>query len=207
MKLLRQNTSVIVNVGPILGTDFLTPQTGITLASGRAELFQAGSNSAIDISPRTWAHISGGVYQLTLVSGDVSVLGPMLIHIHPASATPLKVDANVLSQAAWDALCAGGAMPANMQQINGSLTAASNAGAAAQGIAPFTVGANSSTTLVTTNLASSVSAYYTGRTVVFTSGSLSGQASTITAYNGATKQLTVNQLTGAPANGDTGVIV
>jgi hypothetical protein len=207
MKLLRQSTSVLINVGPILGTDFLTPQTSITLSTNRAELYQAGSNTAIDIAARTWAHIAGGVYALTLTAGDTSVLGPMLIHIHPASAMPLTAEANVLSQGAWDALCAGGQMPADVQKMNGSLTAASNMGAAGLGITRFTVGNSSSTILVSTDLSNSTSSFYVGRTVVFTSGALAGQASAITAYNGSTKQLTVAQLTSAPASGDTAVIV
>ena len=43
MKLLRQNTQTIIDVGPILGTDFLTVQTGAALAAAHAELFQAGA--------------------------------------------------------------------------------------------------------------------------------------------------------------------
>jgi hypothetical protein len=207
MKLLRQSTSTIITVGPILGTDFLTVQTGVSLSTGHAEMYPAGSAIATDISGRTWAHISGGIYQLTLTSGDLGTLGPLLIHIHAASTQPLAVHCNVLAQAAYDTLCGGGALPANMQQVNGSASSAANLGAAAQGITSLTVGAGSSTNLISTNLASAVSGFYTGRTLVFTSGLLAGQAAQITAYNGATKQLSVSQLTGAPSVNDTAVIV
>ena len=207
MKLLRQNTATIVNFGPILGTDFLTVQTGISLTSGRAELFVAGSTAAIDLSTRTWAHITGGVYQLSLLGSDLSTPGPLMIHIHAASTQPLMLEGNVLVPAAYDALCAGGAMPANVQQINGSLAAAANHSAAALGLTTLTIGNSSSTTLLSTNLTVATSGFYTGRTLIFTSGLLAGQAATITAYNGATKQLSVAQLTGAPSVGDSAVIV
>lgn len=207
MPFLLQNAAASVAIGPILGTDFLTPQTAVTLSSGHAELLQAGSSSPIDISGRTWTAVSYGIYQLALVANDTSVPGPLLVHIHVASSQPLATRFDVLSPTAYAALMAGGALPANLQQINGNLTAASNMQQAALGIASVTVSSGSSTNLVSTTLSSAVSGFYAGRTLVFTSGLLAGQATTITAYNGATKQLTVNQMTGAPASGDTAVIV
>ena len=207
MPILLQNTAVTVAIGPILGTDFLTPQTSVTLSSGHAELIQPGSVSSTDISGRAWSAVSNGIYQLGLVASDTSVVGPLLIHIHAASTQPLATRFDVLSPTGYAALLAAGAIPANVQQVNGSLTAASNIQQAALGIAPLTVGSGSSTTLVSTNLSNATSAFYVGRTLVFTSGALAGQATAITAYNGATKQLTVAQMTGAPASGDTAVIV
>jgi len=207
MKLLRQNTQTILLVGPILGTDFLTPQTGVTLSTNHAELFQAGANAAIDISGRTWAHVSNGVYNLTLTAGDLSVLGPTLLHIHAASTTPLKVDTNVLQQAAYDALCGGGNMPSNITQLFGSANAASNLSQGALGAVPVTIQSGATTTIIPTNLTSAISQFYNGRTLVFLTGALAGQAAQITGYNGATKQLTVSAVTSAPANNDTAVIV
>lgn len=49
--------------------------------------------------------------------------------------------------------------------------------------------------------------FYNGRVVVFTSGALAGQATSISAYAGATQTLTVVALTGAPAAAVTLVIV
>lgn len=53
---------------------------------------------------------------------------------------------------------------------------------------------------------SSVDDFYNGRVLVFTSGALAGQATSISDYNGTTKTLTVVALTGAPASGVTAVI-
>ena len=52
-----------------------------------------------------------------------------------------------------------------------------------------------------------ISMFYKGRVIVFTSGTLAGQATSITSYDGATLTATVPALTGAPAATVTAVIV
>jgi hypothetical protein len=74
------------------------------------------------------------------------------------------------------------------------------------------VAAGSTTTAVvfgTVNgaTASATNDFYNGRVIVFTSGALAGQATSITDYVGATKTATVVALTGAPADTVTAVIV
>lgn len=54
---------------------------------------------------------------------------------------------------------------------------------------------------------SAVNDFYNGRVLIFTSGALAGQATSISAYVGGTTIATVIALTGAPANGVTAVIV
>lgn len=54
---------------------------------------------------------------------------------------------------------------------------------------------------------SSTNDFYNGRVIVFISGTLAGQATDITDYDGSTKALTVTALTSAPSSGDTAVIV
>lgn len=207
MKLLRQNTATIIHVGPVLGTDFLTLQTSASMSSGRADLFQAGAGVSIDIGGRTWTHIAGGVYAFSLLSGDLAVLGPLQINIRIPSTQPFAVHGNVLTQSAYDALCGGGNMPSDIQRVFGSANAASNLQQGANGMVPVTVGNGGTTTTVPTNLTSAVSGFYAGRTLVFITGALAGQAVAISGYNGATKQLTVTALTAAPSNGDTALIV
>lgn len=66
---------------------------------------------------------------------------------------------------------------------------------------------SASTTVFVTDLTEATDDHYIGRTVIFTSGALTGQASDITDYNGTTKAITVTALTEAPANGVTFEIV
>lgn len=76
----------------------------------------------------------------------------------------------------------------------------------------MTVDAGSSTTAVvfkTVNgtTPSATNDFYNGRVIVFTSGALAGQATSIDDYVGATKTATVPALTGTPAEDVTAVIV
>lgn len=63
------------------------------------------------------------------------------------------------------------------------------------------------TTTMTTDLTEATDDHYNGRSVVFTSGALTGQATDITDYTGSTKLITMTALTEAPSNGTTFKIV
>lgn len=88
-------------------------------------------------------------------------------------------------------------------------------GAHLKGVLKVIIGAGSSTTDIVLNSStgidgappSSTNDFYNGRVIIFTSGTLAGQATDITDYMGSTVTLTVTSLTGAPASGDTAVIV
>lgn len=63
-----------------------------------------------------------------------------------------------------------------------------------------------STTQMTTDLTETTDDHYNGRTIVWTTGNLAGQATDITDYTGSTKLLTFTAVTEAPANGDDFII-
>lgn len=80
------------------------------------------------------------------------------------------------------------------------------------GIGRLVVDAGSSTTTVVFKTvngagASATDDFYKGRSIVFTSGALLLQATSISSYTGATKTATVPTLTGTPADNVTAVIV
>lgn len=82
----------------------------------------------------------------------------------------------------------------------------------AAGVLVMVVDAGSSTTAVVFKTVEGVAAsatndQYNGRVIIFTSGTLAGQATSIDDYVGATKTATVPALTGAPAENVTAVIV
>lgn len=96
----------------------------------------------------------------------------------------------------------------NLQNIGGSGATALNFGASAGVIVRgAAVTGTLSTTQMSTNLTNPVNSAYIGRIVIFTSGTLIGQATNITAYNHTNGVLTFTAVTGAPANGDAFVIV
>jgi hypothetical protein len=96
----------------------------------------------------------------------------------------------------------------NATAINGSATAAANlAVSAATMLTGKAVTGTLSSTVFTTNLASTTTNAYVGRIVLFTSGALIDEAQTIKAYSN-TGQITVaSGFTTAPSNNDAFIIV
>lgn len=93
-------------------------------------------------------------------------------------------------------------------KISGSSTAADNLEASTLGIVSGAAETGTlSTTQMTSDLAEATDDHYNGRAVIWTSGVLAGQASTITDYLGSTGMLTYDATTEAPSNTDTFVIV
>lgn len=84
--------------------------------------------------------------------------------------------------------------------------------AQAAAVLQLVVGSGSTTTAVKFSTVegtspSSINDFYSGRVIIFTSGALAGQATSITSYTGSTTTATVPALTGSPANAVTAVIV
>lgn len=207
MRFLRANTAAVVSIGPFVDqTDGYTLETALSASLNTIEAFKAEATSALDVSARTLAHISAGVYRLSLLTTDLDTPGGLKIHAHLSGARPVVETFNVLSQTAYDAMVAGSALPANITQIVGNSTAAVLAVFGFSTVKNFTVGSGSTITRIATNLTEAQSSHWTGRTVVFTTGSLAGMATTITGYNGTTKELEVAALPQAPGSGDIGVI-
>lgn len=82
----------------------------------------------------------------------------------------------------------------------------------AAGVLAVVVGSGSTTTAVVLSTVegaapSAVDDFYNGAVLILTSGALAGQRTDITDYTGGTVTATVTALTGAPANGVTGLIV
>lgn len=105
------------------------------------------------------------------------------------------------------ALTAGGNIKTDVLAMSGSTTAATNLRQGALGVVNVTCGAGSTTTVIKTTLTETTDDHYIGRVLVFLTGDLAGQATTVTDYDGTTKQLTVDALTEAPADTDTAVMV
>ena len=206
--ILLQSTQIAIPVGPFGdATDGFTPEEALTLSATRANLYKPVSVVPTALEARTWSHVEKGIYSLTLTTGDTDTPGSAIISFAIAAARPLLVPLLILPASIKNALLTGTQFPADVTKINGSATAAANLGLSGLAIVGLTVSTSSTTTVVTTHLTASVNNFYVGRTLVFPSGAQAGQATTITAYNGTTKALTVGALTSAPASSDTAVIV
>lgn len=100
-------------------------------------------------------------------------------------------------------------MELELDEIDYRSTSYANLEASAGTIVTGTVSTTSSgtTSLVASALPSSVDDHYNGRVLIFTSGTLSAQATNITDYVGSTKTLTFTALSSAPQSGNTFIIV
>lgn len=232
MRLLKQSTAIKVPVGPCVdATDGFTLETAISWATTEAYLMKHDAAALTDIGVNTWSsHLGGGVYNVSLTASNTDTLGLLSIHAHDAAMRPVRSDFTVVPANVYDSLVLGtdyldanvhqingnassgfltgtDHLKADVQQINANTTAADNLQKSALGIVSGTVSTGSTTTIVTTNLSETTNDHYNGRTIVFTSGNLAGQAATVSDYSGSNGQLTVTTLTEAPANTDLFVIV
>jgi len=102
----------------------------------------------------------------------------------------------------------GGRIDANMGAISGDATAADNLEESATTIVFNTAKAGTlTTTAMSTNLTEATDDHYIGRTVIWTTGVLLGQASDITDYVGVNGVLSFTAVTEAPSAADAFVII
>lgn len=106
------------------------------------------------------------------------------------------------------AALSGGNMKSDVLAINAVAASAQNLERSASVIVRGSaVTGTLSTTQMTTDLTEATNDHYNGRVIIWTSGTLLGQATNITDYVGASKMLTFTAVTEAPLNGDTFVII
>lgn len=120
------------------------------------------------------------------------------------------IDANVdavLLDTGTDGVVLAADQAVDVTKIAGNATSASNLRESTLGIIPGTVQTGTTTTTIETNLTEAVDDVFVGRTIVFLTGVLQNEATSITAYNGTTKALTVQATAQQGADGDTFVIV
>jgi len=96
----------------------------------------------------------------------------------------------------------------DMASISGSTAGADRLELSTLSIIPGTAETGTlSTTQMSSNLAEATDDHYIGRTIIWTSGVLIGQATDITDYTGVAGVLTYSAVTEAPSNNDTFIII
>ena len=208
MRFLQQSTSVIVTVGPFVdATDGVTAETALTPVAAEVRLYKSGATASVDIYNATWTHIALGMYRVTLTTSHTDTCGPLMLVAQVSGARPVVHEFHVAPATTQAMLVSGSALPADLTAVVGNTTAATLMVFPALTIQNFEVGTGSTTTRIATDLTESVGDHWNGRLLVFVTGTLAKQATTITDYNGSTKELVVNALTSAPAAGDSAVII
>lgn len=233
MKILKQNTGVLVLVGPLVDrTDGVTIVSGVTLSTcSAASIMKHNATASTTVSMRTFTHIQQGVYTLSLATSDTDTLGQLTLYISaPNTVRPFREDYMVVPANVFDSLISGSdyldanvaqfdgnsatafltsttALKADVTRLNGVAASGANLEQAAAGMVRGAAASGATTTSIPTNLTEATNDHYNGRTIEWTSGALLGQVSAVTDYVGATATLTVVAMTEAPAANDTFILV
>lgn len=208
MEYLLASTAATFTVGPVRNVDGYTLNTSLTVTNvTMIKIAKEGAAALTDIIANTFTHLANGVYKQSLTAADTNTVGKFEYHMAATTSVPEHREFMVVPANIYNSLLGTDLYDVNIDQINQTSTPANNLRYMATGGVTLTIAAGSSTSVIETNLTEATNDHYNGRTLLFTSGALAGQAGEITNYNGATKELTVSTLTEAPANGDTAVIV
>lgn len=209
MELLKQSTATFFSVGPMVDTAGYTAITSLTVTNvSMIKVLKEGSAALTDIIANTFTHLANGVYRQQLTVADTNTIGKLEYHLGATTAAPQHREFMVIPANVYDSVVGGtDLLDINVDQINQVSTPANNLRLAAGGLVPLVVAAGSSSSVIETDLTEATNDHYNGRTLLFTSGALAGQAGEITDYNGATKELTVSTLTESPTNGAVAVII
>lgn len=200
------------------GTIFIAGNfTVVDNAGGVVSLINHGEFAQDIIADKVWdealsSHTAAGSFgkaiadiesDATLILADTADMQPKL----GTPATDISADIAALNDfnPASDAV--------NADRIGGSASAATRLSLSANQIIPFTVDTATftptSTVFEADDITEATDDHFNGRIIIWTSGALSGQATSITDYelaNGKGK-FTVVGMTEAPANNDTGIII
>lgn len=213
--------------GPFLDeTDGITPLTGLTIANTDVKLWKRGGTTESNKNSGGLTHIAGGRYYGVLDATDSDTVGEMEANIHVSGALPVKRTFDVLPAPVYDALYTG--TPIDSTLADGAITAAKIAADAITAtkiatdaltqtkfsqIYRGTVDAGSFSTTTTEfesdDITTAAADHWNGRVVIFTSGTLAGQARTITDYAkvGSNGHFTCDAFTSIPADNSTFIIV
>ena len=205
---VKQSTSITVKMGPFVDkADAVTPKTALTPT---VKVSKNGGVLAARNSATAITHDADGYYAVELNGTDTNTLGSLqAVATDSSNHLPVYHELVVLPANVWDSLIGNtDLLLVDVEQVSGSGAAAIGLEAAAEGSVEGACIAGSTNTTINTNLTEATDNHYKDRIIVFTSGALAGQGLRITAYNGTTKALTVQNVTSdAPANTDVFVIV
>lgn len=210
---LKQSTATTIVAGPFVDeTDGKTAETALTLSQSVCLLWkQGGSGFSAKNESSSATHRSNGCYTVPLDTTDTGTLGQLILSIHESGALPVRHDFEVVPANVWDSVFGSDKLQVDAVELNSVAASAANLERSASVIVRGTVTNSGHSPTTTAFKASDITEttddHFIGRVVIFTSGNLLKQATTITDYTGSTSVYTCDTLTEAPANGDTFVIV
>ena len=199
-----------VDITKILGTAISTPATAGVLDVNAKAVNNVSTSGVTTVSAyvgNTGAAINGSTVNTNL---DATITSRMASYTQPTGFLAATFPTTVASTTNITS-----ATGVDVTAINGSTAAAARLALSAGVIIPATVDTvtNSHTPTTTEfdcdDITEATNDHYVGRVVIFTSGALIGQATSITDYTqvGGIGRFTVVAMTEAPANNDTLIII
>ncbi len=214
MKILKQSTAATIKLGPFLdSTDAVTAKTALTIVQADVLVSKAFGAFAQKSDATSATHDAGGWYGVPLNTTDTGTVGALQISVNKATALPVFEHYTVLPANVYDSLTGASTLKVDVDQIKTGSTAASNLAASAgviyTGTTDNTAFTGTTTQFETSSITTAAASHWIGRVIIFTTGTLTGQATKITAYSLVTGRghFTYDTLTSAPANGVGFVIV
>lgn len=209
-----------------------TGTDGVVVAAGSKTGYSLAASQTFDVTGNITGNLSGSVGSVSGAVGSVTgnvggnvtgSVGSVLGGINTTSGTITTLDAldtaqdtqHSTTQGRLPAALVGGKMDADARAINSSTAAAVRLALSAAQIIPGTVDTVTNGHTPTTtefqadDITEATDDHYNGRVIIFTSGALLGQATSISDYTtaGGIGQFTVVAMTEAPSNDDTFIII
>jgi hypothetical protein len=179
-------------------TLFDTSGNRLTTATGLDSERSLDGAAFADCTNET-THIANGSFYLELTATETNT-DTTVVQIKDSSGNVL-LDIYIYPEEAGD-------IRVNVTQISGDSDAADTLEAGLEGMVTCTVSAATATTVVMSDISEATDDHYIGRSLVFRTGDLKGQALPITDYDGGTITFTVTNVTSDIASsGDLAVIV
>jgi hypothetical protein len=213
---IKQSTARTLTIGPFLDeTDGKTAETSLTISQSDVLLWKEGGTTLAQKNEATSAtHRSNGIYTTPIDATDTATLGILTVSVHESGALPIMDDYTVVPANVYDSLVGGtDLLQVDVDQVDGSATAATNQSVAALTMQTGTVdntGFSPTTTeFESSSITEATADHYIGKRVYFTSGVLQYQGARITDYALASGRghFTVETLTDAPTNGMSFIVV
>lgn len=216
MRFLRQSTATTLLLGPFVDeTDGRTAETALTISQSDVLLWKEGGTTLAQKNETTaCTHRSNGLYTCPVNTTDTNTLGTLVVSVAESGALPIRIDYTVVPANVYDSMVLGSdLLQTDMQEINGSTTAADNFVLSTLEMYPGTVDNTAftatTTILETSSITTAAADHWNGRLLVFTSGTLKGQFTRITDYSLSTGRgrFTYDAVTSAPASGVSFLVV
>jgi len=249
---LKQSTaSQSRAIGPFVdNTDFITPESGLTIANTDVKLSKNGA-SVVNKNSGGGTHVANGMYSFTFDATDTDTVGELSGSILPSGALIVPFKFTVVEESVYDSIygvsasgysthsaadvwangtrtmtsaanitsdsgvinSSSGIAEVNVKEINDNSSAALRLALSSAQIVPGTVDTTSvaatTSSFESDDITEGTNDHYNGRTIIFTSGALTGQATSITDYtnNGGNGVFTIVGITEAPADNTTFIII